>query len=974
MTGAENAKLRLLVFSLSAVLIISAAIASISWVHIAEERSVERERSRLLAAHLETGVRDLIHETKTILSILSYQLSPDLGNCDEALMSAMSEINVSEIYTGIAVLHHSGEVMCSSFVNGSDEQIERKFSFASSLFERYSFLISDFREGDVTSAYILPIALQFRAESMQDYYIAASIDRTAFQAQLNALDMPEYASAFVISAEGEIVAARGKSDLSKWNGNVSQSSLFNRFDSVGLEHFDAVGFDGKTRGFSVRRIETVGRPFFTLVNYDVEAIDTGLFGPANQSRLVIVATIIIACIALLIVTYFLFARALQTLAEVAREVATDLVARGVDDKLSGQLKANVRSTVPRSVQASELLSIIKKALDNRGQELRELGRLANLVTWQAVRRNSMLHFAFEIHRTFAVQSIQNLYEDDWLQMIHASDREDYLQALETLFEQNKPVTTEFRVYVGDEQRFIELRGIVKGELGTYKYLGTLQDISAQKMLQEDLDQSRQFLRIVLDNLGESVIACDASGQLREFNAISREFHGLNLAPVSPDDLASHYSLYKEDGSRLLRIDEIPLLRALGGETFVNERIRIAPKGLPTRIVSVRGQPIYNAQGEKLGAVVVQEDISDLLHVKSKVREKEEEFEGLFEANHDGLVVIDSDFKILLINRAALDLHGYERDELLSKSFTKLIATPLDVDLHVGDSDLLRKELDTETKQGASIPVELIMSQVTLRGKVAYLCIIRDQRERKKVERRLGRLQRMEAMGRLTGGVAHDFNNLLQVIMMNLEMLEDAVSDDDNAKDLLRSASSAAERGGELTQHLLTFTRQQNYRAKVTDINKLITVSKVLFESILARKIQLCFELEDQVLKCNVDASQLEMALSQLLMNADDAMSGSGTIRLVTEGVELHYPKMFNERMLAEGKYCRIAVIDAGVGMSESELEHAFEPFFTTKKVGQNSGLGLSMVYGFVEESGGGINLISTEGKGTTVEIYLPLVS
>ncbi len=954
-----NSKLRWFFLLLSLLAIVSAATWTMNALRVQADNASKNELSGQLVEQLETGVRDVIIDAGTHLALLSYQLSPSLEGCAAFLEQVKREVLLKGVYVGLAVLGQQGDIRCSSAGYAESARGVRDFAFESAAFSQYNFLIGDFALANTPAGSVLPIVIKSRTDLGQGHYLAAQVNAGLFQAQLDTLNLPSFAAAYVVSSRGEIVAARHATSSRHWLGEtVGETELFQRLRNEPTDNFISPGFDGSPKAVSARSIETVNQPFYLIVTSDTSSFAYQLSAITRDGSRFIVLTVMASCLTFLLVAYVLFARPLHRFSRSLRELAAEFANPKFDK------------------QPARPMATLRHVLQQQRVQITELSRIANVVSWQAFKTKQHLTFTIDTqHAPVFFNSLTDLYDKQWLALIYKNDRESYLSALERLFEHNETVKIVFRIT--DEQGdlcYIELSGQPHNEAGSDKYFGSLHDVSKRKVLENRLEQSQQYMRVVMDILGESVIACDAAGQVLEFNAMSEKIHGKKRAPVGPEQLAHYYSLYTEDGRRLLKPKEIPLLRALGGESFQDERIMIAPDDLPKRIVSLRGQPIYNSQKEKIGAVVVQEDISNLLYVKSQVREKEEEFEAIFEANLDTLVVIDDEHTITLINQAGVDLHGYRRRELVGKSITKLFATPLDVDLSLPKKGILRKEFDIETRDGHAVPVEFLMSEITLRGAKAYLCIIRDQRERKKTERRLNQLQRMEAVGRLTGGIAHDFNNLLQVILMNLELLDDEVVIDDNAKQMVQSAYSAATRGGELTSHLLTFTRQQAYHAEEADINQLLSKSQVLFESVVSRKLVLEFEFDSRVPVCRVDISQFEMCISQLLMNADDAMSGIGSVTVVTEVTEFDAPRTLNDRIFEPGRYCRIAVTDTGVGMSDNELNHAFEPFFTTKKLGQNSGLGLSIVYGFIEESNGGIQLLSRKGKGTTAEIYLPLVS
>jgi len=232
-------------------------------------------------------------------------------------------------------------------------------------------------------------------------------------------------------------------------------------------------------------------------------------------------------------------------------------------------------------------------------------------------------------------------------------------------------------------------------------------------------------------------------------------------------------------------------------------------------------------------------------------------------------------------------------------------------------------------------------------------------------------QKMEAIGQLTGGVAHDFNNLLTVITGTIEILADAVKEHPHLAQITNMIGAAAARGADLTQHLLAFARRQPLQPRSTDVNALVVDVARLLRPTLGEQIEIESMLAHDAAPALIDPSQLSTAILNLALNARDAMPDGGKLTLETRNVVLdeNYARLTSE--VTAGNYVMIAVSDTGEGIPGSLLDKVFEPFFTTKEVGKGSGLGLSMVYGFVKQSNGHIKIYSEEGHGTTVKLYLP---
>lgn len=245
----------------------------------------------------------------------------------------------------------------------------------------------------------------------------------------------------------------------------------------------------------------------------------------------------------------------------------------------------------------------------------------------------------------------------------------------------------------------------------------------------------------------------------------------------------------------------------------------------------------------------------------------------------------------------------------------------------------------------------------------------DITERKQTEEQLYQAQKMEAVGQLTGGVAHDFNNLLGVIIGNLGFLQEKVGEDQDYQELLATAEQAALQGAELTSRLLAFSRKQPLRPTVVNLNDLVEGMIDLLKRTLGEMINIRTMSAPDLKAVEIDPGQFETALVNLAVNARHAMPDGGRLTLETENVELDQTYTERHAGLEPGPYVMLVVTDSGVGMSPLVLEQAFDPFFTTRQVGEGSGLGLSMVHGFVKQSGGHVSVYSEEGEGTAFKLY-----
>ena len=275
-----------------------------------------------------------------------------------------------------------------------------------------------------------------------------------------------------------------------------------------------------------------------------------------------------------------------------------------------------------------------------------------------------------------------------------------------------------------------------------------------------------------------------------------------------------------------------------------------------------------------------------------------------------------------------------------------------------------REVTGLRRDGTTFPMDLAIGEM-IQGERYFVATIRDLTERKAMERQLLQASKMEAIGRLTGGIAHDFNNQLAVLMMDLELLSEIAGDSAEMSELIDESREAARSAADLTQRLLTISRRQFLAPSVVDLGALVEETTGLLRRTLGERIRVDTLTQNDLWPAKVDRAQLENALLNLAVNARDAMPDGGSLKIATSNVAVVDPHGTPE----PGDYVRLVVSDDGSGMPPDVIEHVFEPFFTTKQSG--TGLGLSMVYGFVKQSGGDVVIDSRQGAGTAVQLYLP---
>jgi PAS domain S-box-containing protein len=354
------------------------------------------------------------------------------------------------------------------------------------------------------------------------------------------------------------------------------------------------------------------------------------------------------------------------------------------------------------------------------------------------------------------------------------------------------------------------------------------------------------------------------------------------------------------------------------------------------------------------------------------------FQGI-EQSPVSVVITDIAGNIEYVNPKFTEVTGYTYAEVVGKNPRVLKSghtTPeeyAELWRTIAGGEVWRGEFRNKRKNGELFwELAAIAPVRDAHGKITHFVAVKeDVTERRGTEERLRRSQRLELVGQLTGGIAHDFNNVLAIILGNLQLLQEKGSGDEEDRELIADALWSAERGAELIQRLLAFARRQRLNPKITDLNLIVSEMTDLLRRTLGEKIEIREHLTPGLWSTLIDPGQLENALLNLVVNARDAMPNGGTVTITSSNEVLGKEFARKSHEARAGAYVCLAVSDSGVGMSAAVLEQIFEPFFTTKKFGQGNGLGLSMVYGFVHQSGGHVTVESEIGCGTTVRLYLP---
>ncbi|MGJ4889723.1 CHASE3 domain-containing protein [Bradyrhizobium sp. HKCCYLS3077] len=443
-------------------------------------------------------------------------------------------------------------------------------------------------------------------------------------------------------------------------------------------------------------------------------------------------------------------------------------------------------------------------------------------------------------------------------------------------------------------------------------------------------------------------------------------------------LAERSATSRTTGSLLLGIDlsGLALLLLLAG--YLIRRAYLHDRALRASLVR------SEAEAMSLAEKAEQQHL-DLVEAHEKLRHSAEILQSTFNSMAEGVLVIDAADTVVFSNPAVERLLGYHPGSNLTEVRSKLRVYESDGMTPIAPQDLptpraLRGESFDRRELIVHLPerdetLRLMISGRPLRDTAGNITgaamVYHDITTAHETERLLHQAQKLDAIGKLTGGVAHDFNNMLTIITGTIETLADEVRDRPAAAATAALIGQAADRCTELIRHLLAFARKQPLHPRNSDVNSTILDISKLLRPTLGEQIEINSILEEETLIAHIDSAQLANSLVNMAINARDAMPNGGKLLLESRRVVLDEAYAAANAGVAPGSYIMVAVSDTGTGMSPEVRDRAFEPFFTTKGAGKGSGLGLSMVYGFVKQSGGHIKIYSEEGRGTTIRLYIP---
>ena len=487
-----------------------------------------------------------------------------------------------------------------------------------------------------------------------------------------------------------------------------------------------------------------------------------------------------------------------------------------------------------------------------------------------------------------------------------------------------------------------------------------------------------FKLLVQSIVDYAIYMLDPEGHVTSWNSGAERIKGF----LADEIVGKHFSTFYTAEDREAGVPQKVLETARREGKFEGEGWRVRKDG--TRFwASVVVDAIKNETGELVGFAKITRDMTDKREAQQALLEAERRFRILVQGVTDyAIFMLDPEGVVTNWNAGAQRIKGYTPEEIVGQHFSRFYTT------EDRDSGVPQRALETARETGryeaegwrvrkdgtrfwASVVIDAILDDDG--NLIGFAKITRDMTDKREAQLRVEqsreqsfRSQKMEALGQLTGGLAHDFNNLLTAILGASDLALRNISDEEKLRRMIDGIRNSAQRGATLTKQLLAFARAQPLEIKHIELKEFLSEITTLIRPSLRSNIDVIIETSDQLWPVDTDAGALELALLNLAFNARDAMAEGGTLRISAHNVVLN-----GEVEGLKGEHVAMSVSDTGTGMDAETKDRVFEPFFTTKGYGEGTGLGLSQVFGFAKQIGGGIAVESELGKGSTFTLFLP---
>jgi len=497
---------------------------------------------------------------------------------------------------------------------------------------------------------------------------------------------------------------------------------------------------------------------------------------------------------------------------------------------------------------------------------------------------------------------------------------------------------------------------------------------------EELSEEKERTETTLSSIGDAVITTDALGVIERVNPVASKLLGLEEDELRGRPLVNVFKIHNSDTGEKV---EDPVARVIASGEIVGlaeHTVLVADDGQEFQIAD-SAAPIRNDQGSLIGVILVFHDVTEEYKLNTELRNSERKHRQLVENLSDEffMFTLNEDGKYSYVSPSVTNCLGYKKNEFIEKNKKIVINNEA--------KDNLRNNL-IKVYRGMQAPaceVDVYNSKNEICNlRITYTPVLNSRNEviaieglaqnitsQKLLENSLRHSQKMEAVGHLSGGIAHDFNNQLGIVLGYLEMLKGSTSEGERFHSWIDSATKGAQRCAELTKGLLDFSRKKEFNKITFNLNESLLNMQNILQRSITPSIELKLQFSTDLWDVMADNGEFQDSVLNLVINARDSMSDGGVLEIRTENILLESAISYHVSNLVAGEYVKLSVLDTGTGMPENVLEHIFEPFFTTKTVGKGTGLGMSMLFGFIERAKGAINIISELGEGSCVEIYFP---
>jgi len=564
-------------------------------------------------------------------------------------------------------------------------------------------------------------------------------------------------------------------------------------------------------------------------------------------------------------------------------------------------------------------------------------------------------------------------------LINPEDRDRVREEVQSGLKAKRPFQIEYRIRTasGDEKWGWEQGVGVFAEDGELEALeGFIGDVTERRQSEEALRVSESALKQAQQLAGIGTWEWDIDSDQHTWSEEIYHIYGRDpaLPPAAYPEVRQYFTA--DSWACLAAAVEKGLAE---GVPYECDAQVVRPDG-SRRWITARGQAVRDTCGSVVNLHGTVQDITNRKRAEESLREAEARYRAIFDGAAEGILVADVETRqFRYAHPAACQLLGYTEEELMRISVA---------DIHPSDSlrhvisefeaqargeKTLATEIPCLRKDASIVYADITTASAVIGGHKCNVGFFVDVTRRRELEAQFNQAQRLEAVGRLAGGVAHDFNNMLSAIIGYADLLLMTVKEDNPARGDLESIRNSADRAAGLTRQLLAFSRKQTLQPRVLNLNDVVADLEKMLRRLIGEDVDLVCVPGSGLGQVKADPGQIEQVVMNLAINARDAMPDGGKLTIETANVELdeEYAKVHVD--VSAGPHVMLAVTDTGSGMDEETREQIFEPFFTTKEHGKGTGLGLSTVYGIVKQSGGNIWAYSEVGRGTTFKVYLPRV-